>query len=125
MDLFDVTATIEGPLRVEGEPLGARSTSYPASATLLLWSRSSLDLEALTTAPLDLDGMVRSFVVANADQVGLVTVWATRALADAGLESEAAARLGTPAVRAVFEAPVLMDSVVSERSASTSGVETP
>jgi hypothetical protein len=118
LDLFEVTTVVEGTTRVVGAPEGARSLSYPAFATLILWRREgAAEPTALAAAAVELEGALRSFVVRDDTRVGLVTVWATRAHAEAGPRHARVVAFGPPAVHARFEAPVLMDA--SLRAAST------
>jgi hypothetical protein len=108
--LFQVRTVLEGRALPRGEPLGARSQAYPASATLALWNRGP-EAEAFPpTIPPDSPGLIRAFTIGSDAQVGLVALWATRAQADASLARGRLAGPGEPAVRGVFEAPVLLDA---------------
>lgn len=122
--LLDVSTVIDGSARVEGTPLGKRSLSFPAYASVLLWKRGADNTgklsSALADATVDLPGMIRAFVVTNATEVGLVTLWATRALAKAGSVSDRLKPLGPPAVTIHFEAPVLTDAEVRARRPAAS-----
>ncbi len=116
--LLEVTAVIEGRARVEGEPLGARSLSFPAFATLSLWSLSRHAQRGAISAPaVDFEGMIRAFELTTDGQIGFVAVWATRAHAEAALAHERLSSFGAPQVSAFFEVPVLMDADVRARRA--------
>jgi hypothetical protein len=82
----EAIAVIDGRARVVGEPLGARSISFPAFATVSLWSLSSRAQRGAMSEPaVDFEGMIRAFEVASDGRVGLVAVFATRAHAEAAL----------------------------------------
>lgn len=125
--LFDVSMVIDGATRVEGTPLGKRSLSFPAYASVLLWKRGAKNAEKLRSAlsdpPVDLPGMIRAFVVTSETEVGLVTLWATRSFANAGAVSDRLKQLGPPSVTSTFEAPVLTDAEVRARRPASSSAE--
>jgi hypothetical protein len=114
--LLDVTTDITGPTRIDGELLGQRSLSYPAVATLVLWNPAEgMGPGAVAAAAVDLEGMLRSFVVTSEGALGLVSLWATREHAEAGMSDARVSQLGAPSLRAFFEAPVLMDPDLTAR----------
>ena len=109
LQLFDVAAIVEGPTYVAGDPLGTRSQSYPATATLALWPRgATATVERLIERLRGRAGLLHAYLITRDAEVGVIALWATRALAQTA--SHDLARLGRPAVRGTFAAPVLTDA---------------
>jgi hypothetical protein len=101
--VLDAPFEIRGRAAITGPRLGARSMRYDATATLVLGAAT--DPHALAQRVAELDGVVSGAAVVDHDsgRVGFVALWATRALARAGVR---ALGLGADTQVSYFDAPV-------------------
>jgi hypothetical protein len=127
--LLKAVFEVEARTSIEGEALGERAVSYPATATLVMWNTNAADESAarrLAEAPLDSAGLLRAYVVTGSEhEIGIVAGWANRDLAEAALSDSYLSQLGSrcggtsSATVAYFDAPVLIDDLL-RRGASDS-----
>lgn len=116
---------IDGRARLQGEPAGSRSLSFPASASFVAWKlRPDADVLAsarrLAESDLSEPERVRTFVVHESDRVGLVSLFATRDAAERSASEERRAALGKTLAAissesALFEIPLMVDATLRDR----------
>jgi hypothetical protein len=118
--VMDAPFVVQGRAVVHGDPLGARSIAYAASATLVLGSPAVPGGEieaarALAERLKDADGLVRGATLVGSGKIGFVALWATRELAERALArrqpfiQNGDGRL-EDATAVLFDAPVLIDA---------------
>jgi hypothetical protein len=99
--LFDAPFVVRGETVIHGDPIHARGTSFPATATLVLAPGHADGAAALAARIARLPGLIAGAVVVGDGTLGYVGLWARRELAEAAV--------GPDAIRAIyFDAPVLM-----------------
>jgi hypothetical protein len=122
--LLDAPYVIDGRARLQGEPAGARSVAFPASASFVMWKPgpavSHDAARRLAESDFSEPERVRTFVVVAADRVGLVSLFATREACLRSVSEERRTALGK-AIAAVsseyvlFETPLLVDGTLRDR----------
>jgi hypothetical protein len=122
--ILDAPFVLDGPALPVGEPRGTRALEAPSWASFVrLDLPATADLatatHALASGPFADEALIRAFVVRGAGFVGVVSLWATRAAADAAVSIDRRTSLGARvgASRSegeVFEAPLLIDATLRQ-----------
>ncbi|HEV7558416.1 MAG TPA: hypothetical protein VGO00_23265 [Kofleriaceae bacterium] len=96
--MFDAPFVVRGRTVIHGDPIDARATRFPATATLVISPGTPDGAAALAARISQLDGLIAGAVVVGDGTLGYVGLWARRELAEAAVGPDAT----------YFDAPVLM-----------------